>query len=107
MDSRKPGIAGAMRGLIVILAVISMLCSPARAALQNPQTYWEMCDASAAVALDETHFAVADDEGNTLRVYKIGEPKPVREYEVGKFLVAQHKKAETDLEGAARVGDRI
>jgi len=74
--------------------------------LKNPQIYSEMCDASAAVALDQNHFAVADDEGNTLRVYKRNEADPKREYEVHKFL-GNSKKTESDLEGAARIGDRI
>jgi len=77
-----------------------------RADLLNPQTYFEMCDASAAVALDETHFVVADDEGNLLRVYERGSPRPVREYDIGRFTIG-HRRGETDLEGAARVGNRI
>src|SRR6185295_9197605 len=74
--------------------------------LQNPQMYSDMCDASAAVALDENHFAVADDEGNILRIYKRGEAEPTRDYDVGKFL-GNSKHTESDLEGAARIGDRI
>src|SRR3954471_14224711 len=91
---------------IFAAALLIGSCSVVRADLQNVRTYGEMCDASAAVALDDKHFAVADDEGNTLRVYKRGEEAPVREYDVGKFL-GNKKRTESDLEGAARVGDRI
>jgi hypothetical protein len=75
------------------------------AALFEPETYWEMCDASAGVALDDSHFAVADDEGNVLRIYKRGQPNPVGEHNFTKFLAA--KGGETDLEGCARVGNCI
>jgi hypothetical protein len=75
-------------------------------ALQNPTLYGEMCDASAGVALDENHFAVADDEGNVLRVYKRGNPEPIHEFDVRKFL-GNTKNKESDVEGAARVGERI
>lgn len=85
------------------LALLSLVA--AHAALQKPQTYWHMCDASAAVALDNERFVVADDEGNVLRVFKRGEPEPLSEHNLTKFLDA--KKGESDLEGAARVGDRI
>ena len=89
-----------------ILAATAAVVLIVRGDLKNPQMYSEMCDASAAVALDEDHFAVADDEGNGLRVYKKGEAEPKREYEVHKFL-GNSKKTESDLEGAARIGNRI
>jgi hypothetical protein len=91
---------------ILTCALMIAACCVSRGELQKVRTYGEMCDASAAVALDADHFAVADDEGNTLRVYKRGEDAPVREYDVGKFL-GNSKRTESDLEGAARVGDRI
>jgi hypothetical protein len=94
-----------MKRLFSILGAIAF-ASVGHSELRNPQTYSEMCDASAAVALDENHFAVADDEGNTLRVYKKGEAAPKHEFAVGKFL-GNSKKNESDLEGAARIGDRI
>lgn len=75
------------------------------AAVAQAQTRYEgLCDASAAVALDARHFVVADDEHNRLTVYRRGEPKAVRDVDLGNFLKADK---ESDLEGAARVGDRI
>jgi hypothetical protein len=63
-----------------------------------------MCDASAAVALDDDHFVVASDEDNTLRVYRRGQPQPVATLSLARHLGTIK---ESDLEGAARVGDRV
>lgn len=90
-------------GRLILLVAFSQMKE--NAGLLEPETYWGMCDASAGVALDDSHFAVADDESNLLRIYKRGEPAVVREHDFSKFLDA--KRGETDLEGAARVGDRI
>jgi Protein of unknown function (DUF3616) len=68
--------------------------------------YRGMCDASAAVALDADHFVVADDETNTLFIYRRGEPKWVHEVDLTEELDAPPDK-EVDLEAAARIGDRI
>ncbi len=64
-------------------------------------------DASAAVALYKDTFIVADDENNTLRVYKIGNPKPVSSFDLTGFLAASAKNPEADIEGATKVGSRI
>jgi hypothetical protein len=63
-----------------------------------------MCDASAAVALDAHHSIVADDEHNQLSIYRRGEQSAVGQVHLGKFLKAAK---ESDLEGAAQVGNRI
>src|SRR5688572_4915266 len=106
MDTEKRSVGVAVRNTFLI-GLLCATCVVSQAALQNQSHYWEMCDASAAVALDAQHFVVADDEGNVLRVYKRGEPKPVNEFNVAKFLLGKGKKSETDLEGAAMVGNRI
>lgn len=70
-------------------------------------TYPGMCEASAAAALTETLFVVANDEDNLLRIYqrdKPGEPKTVP---LDAFLKTTPNSPECDIEGAARVGDRI
>ena len=74
------------------------------ASAAGAQTRYEaLCDASAAVALDERHFVVADDEHNKLSVYQRGQAKRVGQVDL-KFLKADK---ESDLEGAAQVGKRI
>ena len=73
-----------------------------------PTIHRAMCDASAAVALDGETFAVGNDEDNTLRIYhaKEGGP-PVGTLNLSTFLKVDPKFPETDLEGAAWLGDRI
>lgn len=88
------------------LCFISVVCQPALASDAPVVAYREMCDASAAVALDKDHFIVGDDELNVLRVYKRGEPASVRQIDLAKFLGTKADK-ESDIEGAARVDDTI
>lgn len=81
-------------------------------AFSNPVStqsfYHGMCDASAAVALNNDLFAVANDEDNSLRIYNSakGGP-PVYAHDLSVLLRADPKKPETDLEGASWLGDRI
>ena len=63
-------------------------------------TFEGACDASGAVAIDERHFAVADDEDNVIRVYDalLG-GKPVRRTNLSKQLGLE-RKGESDIEAA-------
>lgn len=84
-----------------------LLCAAGAAAAAQPrhvQAYEGLCDASAAVALDAQHFAVADDERNRLTLYRRGAGRPVGQVELDAFLKTAK---EADLEGAAQVGRRI
>jgi hypothetical protein len=65
-----------------------------------------MCDASAAAALDADHFIVANDEDNTLRVYRFGAPDAIDSLDLSAFLETQPDK-EADIEGSAVLGGRI
>lgn len=71
---------------------------------EPPAVYRGICDASAAVALDEQHFAVADDERNVLLVYRRGHAEAVGSLSLVDFLGAEK---ESDLEGAAQVGNVV
>lgn len=93
------------RLLMTILAIFAQ--TALFAGVQNIHTYYEMCDASAAIPLDGKRFVVGDDEGNVLRVYERGGDRPVRTYDLSRFLIGRKKGKETDIEGAARVGDVI
>jgi hypothetical protein len=65
-----------------------------------------MAESSAAVALDERHFAVAEDECNTLLVYARGQAKPVgRPTDLATFLKTEDKAS--DIEGGAGLGDVV
>jgi Protein of unknown function (DUF3616) len=67
-----------------------------------------MCDASAAVAVGENLFVVANDEDNVLRVYRSDRAGgPVAAFVMDAFLGVESEHPEADIEGAARVGDRI
>jgi hypothetical protein len=89
---------------LAALALALLGAGPAGAA--EPVSYRGLCDASAAAALDARHFVVAGDEDNRLRIYRRGEPEPLREVVLDRFL-GTRQGAESDLEGAARVGNRI
>jgi hypothetical protein len=58
------------------------------------------------VALDASHFVVANDEHNTLQVYRQGQPAPVASLNLASFL-ATAADEESDIEGAAAIGTRI
>lgn len=88
-----------------LLAVI--LASPCAA---QEFRYRGTCDASAAVALGTDHFVVGDDEVDTLFVYRRGAPDPVNKVDLAAFLGNRSQDGavrEADIEGAARIGDRI
>ncbi len=68
--------------------------------------YYGMCDASAAAALGPDLFVVANDERNQLHVYRRGVPRHVAEVDLSAFLGTKQDK-ESDLEGAATIGERI
>lgn len=87
-----------------------LLASVLSQATPVPRTvaYPGPCDASAAVAISSTLFLVANDEDNVLRAYRHDRPvPPVYSLDVSGFLETNPAKPEVDLEGAARVGNRI
>jgi hypothetical protein len=70
--------------------------------------YHGTSDASAAVAVSEEMFIVADDENNILRVYKTkASGLPVSSYDLTQFLGIEPEHPEADIEGATMIGDRI
>ena len=81
--------------------------APARLNIVRPAQYSSMADASAGVAVNTNLFLVADDEENKLRLYRRdqGGP-PIKEFDLNLFLEVYGKSLETDVEGAARIGDR-
>ena len=113
---------GMLRGFVerILLLILTLQLAPpgalkafaAGTAADNPIAppviYRGMCDASGAVALDDKLFAVANDEDNTLRIYRRGQDgPPVQSFDLSPFLKVSLKFPETDLEGAAWLGDRI
>jgi hypothetical protein len=70
--------------------------------------YYGMSDASAAVAVGEEMFIVADDENNSLRVYKTNQASlPVFSYDLTPFLNIEPRHTEADIEGATMLDGNI
>jgi len=65
-------------------------------------------DASAAVAVSEDMFVVADDENNILRIYETSKTvQPVGHFDMTSFLEIEPEHPEADIEAAAMIGRRI
>ncbi|MDH4239595.1 MAG: DUF3616 domain-containing protein [Phycisphaerae bacterium] len=76
--------------------------------LEKVLVYRGTSDSSAAVALSEEMFIVADDENNVLRVYNInGSGLPIFLYDLTQFLNTYQEHPEADIEGATMIGDTI
>jgi hypothetical protein len=90
--------------------ISALLWSGAMAGAAQSQTvhFTGCCDASAAVAVTDDLLVVANDEDNILRVYSRGRlGGPVASMDLTAFLNPGKKSPEVDIEGAARIGDRI
>jgi len=65
-------------------------------------------EASAAVAVNNDMFVVADDENDILRIYGTGKAgQPVSSFDMTSFLDIEPDHQEADIEAATRVGWRI
>lgn len=70
--------------------------------------YTGMCDASAVASLNDEYFAVADDEQSIIRVYSRERGgAAAHALDVAPFLGLPKRRAEVDIEGAARLGDHV
>ena len=87
---------------------ITVAVAQAEITVSEPEYFRGMCDASACVYLTDELFGVGDDEDGRVRVFKTNEPSPPTQViNLGKWLLPDPKSPESDLEAAARVGDRI
>jgi hypothetical protein len=97
------------RDVLILFSISLSLCALAgpNSALLRPTLYTGEGDASGAVAVTSNLFLVADDEDNTLRLYRndMGGP-PIKEFDCNAFLEVRGKSLEADLEAGARIGDR-
>jgi hypothetical protein len=87
---------------LILVVTFGIACSATAATPPAEQLYPGMCEASAAVALDDGRFVVADDDEKDLRVYRLDAPSEPQILEISK-LPGLAKKG--DVEGAARIGD--
>ena len=90
----------------LVFAVIGSSILLVRAEM-DATIYSGCCDASAAVAVDDRHFVVADDEDNILRVYERSGGSPVMQIDLTQHLGTKKKADEADLEGGALVDEII
>jgi hypothetical protein len=101
-----------MRLLLILLAFLPASCAvdsqESDLAAAEAITYHGTSDASAAAFITEDTFVLADDENNTLRVYRTDKPdRPLFSYDMSSFLAVAPDHPEADIEAAAIVGDRI
>ena len=78
--------------------------------MSETKVFTGMSDASGAVALDENTFIVANDEDNILRIYDLNDPGQIGLTYLSKVFkgeISDDDKREIDIEGAARLGDKI
>lgn len=87
-------------------AIATLLANARGITASEPFVYRGMRDASAAAALGADRFVVANDERNQLKIYCRGEATALGEVDLSVFLGTKVDK-ESDLEGAATIGDRI
>jgi hypothetical protein len=93
---------GRVRRATPVVLLLALPCAVA----QDFGHHTGLAEASAAGPLDAQHMVVAEDECNTLLVYKFGRPAPVgKPIDLAGFLGTKDKAS--DLEGAARVGNLI
>ncbi len=109
--SRGPSMKRMILSLLVTLSLPGFLAvpGPCRAAVDGQRCVFNgTSDASAGAALTDTLFVMADDENNFLRVYDITAGlSPIKSFDLTTFLMPNIEHPEADIEGAARVGNRI
>ena len=71
--------------------------------LETTNYHYGSSDASTAIAIDSDYMIVADDEGNSTRLYeRYSDGAPIRT-----FTMPEFGSSEIDLEASARIGDTI
>jgi hypothetical protein len=74
----------------------------------NTFTFTHMADASAGEWLGDGLLAVANDEDNLLRVYRLPQGgAPVASWDASPWMGLEKKSPEMDIEGSAKIGNTI
>ena len=104
MNIKLPTIA-----ITIIAAALALSVLPVTANTLTPIIrHTGMCDASAAVPVGSNLFVVANDEDNTLRIYKRNKSgEPIYSQDLSSFLQIDPKHPEADIEGATLIKNRI
>ncbi len=76
-------------------------------ALSKVVQYSGMCDASASLEIDDNTFIIANDEDNVLRIFRYDQEEPIVTWNLSAFFKIEFddKSPESDIEGAAKIGD--
>ena len=82
---------------IVLLSLILLIVTPFSAGAES-RVYNGICEASAAVLIDETHVAIASDDFEAILIFQRLKPEPIARFEVSDV---------TDIEAATRIGDTV
>jgi hypothetical protein len=94
--------------MLILLVWSSIVFADSNEPLIKTLVYRGMSDASAAVAIGDDMFIVADDENNILRVYKSSAGGLLEfRFDMTDFLGIEPEYPEADIEGATMIGDRI
>lgn len=99
-EARMPG------GPMLLALGVVLLAPWSASGAGELHTYRGPCDASAAVALDRQYFVVGNDENDMVATYRRGDAGVVARVDLAQFL-GTHRKEESDIEGAAKIGSRV
>ncbi|MFC1738845.1 DUF3616 domain-containing protein [Planctomycetota bacterium] len=93
----------------ILLVLLCAALDAAQSCFEQPiLMYYGAGDASAAVWLSKNLFIVANDENNVLRIYRTTQGgMPVSSRNLTEFLDVDPEHPEADIEGAARINNRI
>ncbi len=96
---------------LVVLAgicVVGLIRMKGLTAPPEPTVHEGLADGSAAVMLDAETVAVGVGEGNVICFYRLDRGgKPVGSFDLSAMAGVLGKSPEIDVEGAARIGDRV
>jgi hypothetical protein len=94
--------------LLLASLTLSWAQSERERRVSEPATYLGMCGASAAAAVGTNLFVVADDETSRLRIYRRDQGGPALDtVDLSGVLELERGASETDIEGAARLGEVV
>jgi hypothetical protein len=85
---------------------VTVTAPPLSAQPAGPVIFSGAVDGSAAVPVGASHFIAATDEDNVLRVYSRAGGAPLQQFDLTSFLAVDPASPETDIEGAALIGNR-
>jgi len=87
--------------------VLFPACTMPASRVSEVLVYSGAFDGSAAVAIDTSRFVAASDEDSTLRIYRRDAGgEPLQQINLSSFLELDPHSRETDIEAAARIGNR-